>query len=102
MTTENTDDLHSLGKEIAPIVRSAIGALNHTRIGYTSEHDAQADPYIDEILDVVRQAIKRAELEGKLAILDDLSDALDPLVVKQIRESLEAEIKTLKGGNREV
>lgn len=42
-----------LGKAIAKIVRSAIGGLNHTRIGYSSEHDYLADPYIDDIVALV-------------------------------------------------
>jgi hypothetical protein len=98
-----------LGKKIAPIVRSAVGALNHTRIGYTSEHDAMADPFIGEILEVFESElaakVAEARREERLYFVNQMlgnedwnipSEAPDrPLLTDRMLDVLEREAEML-------
>lgn len=97
------------GKKIAPIVREAIGALNHTHIGYASDHDYQADPYIDKIVAAHQADIDRAvdkaieEARQHLYTASQVRQALgkvldaktDPRMVQAIMEDFAEEIAKL-------
>lgn len=103
--TPNKED-EELGKAIAKIVRSAIGGLNHTNIGYSSEHDYLADPYIDDIMELIKSRDQRMALEARIdelsqnfldkdetCMIDSVSK--EPITVKQRKDYLYERIKKI-------
>lgn len=57
------------GKKIFDIMWNAVGALNHTHIGYAHDHDGQLDPYVDEVLALLAQQLS-AQREALLTPTD--------------------------------
>ena len=89
-----------LGRAIAKVVRDAIGGLNHTHIGYSSEHDYLADPYIDDIMALVKSHTQQIALEAQVNFIEStlrVYKEAQPNSLGIVIKDLKRQLATLQG-----